>query len=509
MTGVLGWMDRASQQRGIRFAAPDGQWRFWSYARLAEETARVAGGLCAAGVQPGQTVSIVQRSGPGFVVSLFGAMLAGAVPSPVAPSGGIGGAAAFKEHLSWVLSVAKPAAVLADEDFADLVPAAVHTVAQIRANPVDATPTDTALLQFTSGSTGRCRGVRISHQALAANVAAIRSWIGLDGSGTTVSWLPVHHDMGLTGCLITPMVDGSDIWLLSPEEFIRRPLRYLRCFGEEGAQYSAMPRFALEHVVRRVPPQSLAGMDFSALRALVVGAERIDASVLEQFTDLLSGHGFTAGALRPAYGLAEATLAVTGLPRGETWRAVERDGVRVVGCGPPLPGVSLSIQDEQGRPLPDGCVGEIVVSGASIADDYTGTLRTGDAGWLEAGELYVLGRLGDGIKVRGRHVFAEDLEATLVGLGASSRHLAVLLGNHGGRDTAVAVVEEKGEPGWLHDAAKALRVRVDGAAVVVVAAPPRTIPRTTSGKPRRRELWQRFAAGQLPGRVLVEEEGRS
>jgi acyl-CoA synthetase (AMP-forming)/AMP-acid ligase II len=537
---LLAWTEEPDHRRGIHFAAHDDAWDHWSYATLAAHARRVAAGMTAAGVGRNGRVAVVLRSGPGFVATLFGTMLAGATPCPVAPPLLFQDRDRYDAHVRAVLATARPSLVVTGDDLVDhltrLTPAAVATVDDLvaRAGSGDAPdrpPAELALLQFTSGSSGTPRGVRVPFGALEANVAAIRRWLAMGPDDPTASWLPVHHDMGLIGCLVTPVVNGSDLWLLGPERFVRNPLRYLRCFGSAGARLSAMPGFGLDHVTRRVPPAALDGLDFGGWRALILGAERIDPAALARFAALLAPHGFRPSAFRPAYGLAEATLAVTGLPLGETYTSTPVDsaavavgacvtaapGPPVVGCGPPLAGVHVHIVGEDGTTLPEGHVGEIVVTAPSVAAGYEdgggtststtaiadGTLHTGDAGFLHGGQLHVLGRLGDAMKVRGRALFAEDVEAALVETGLRRDRVAVLLGTTpAGVPTAVAAIEQADDAACAA-AAAVLRRLAEGAVPVVLGLPRRTIPRTTSGKPRRRPLWRAYAEGRLAGAVAA------
>jgi acyl-CoA synthetase (AMP-forming)/AMP-acid ligase II len=318
-------------------------------------------------------------------------------------------------------------------------------------------------------------------------------------------------------------MNGTDIWLLRPEEFIRRPARYLRCFGELGARLTAIPSFGLLHLTRNITPDDLADCDFTAWRAIIVGAERVDPAALDHVHRLLAPFGLRRAAFLPAYGLAEATVAVTGVGLDEEWGTVTvdpsaidvrrpitytADGQQVVGCGHALHGLEVSIADEDGGILPDGHVGEIVVRGASVAADYLAgtagggtrlrdrTLWTGDAGFVVDRQLFVLGRMGDSIKIRGRTVFAEDVEALLDPLRPGARRLAVVLGMRRGRATCVIVLECPRKD-WLLSAAELVRPRVEEATILVLAAPAGTIDWTTSGKPRRRKLWQDFVAGRI------------
>lgn len=555
MIGLLDWVARAeatagSDERGIHVADGDA-WTYWPYSRLARLTRAVAAGLTVRGIGPGDVVLVVQRSGPGFVATFFGVLLAGATPSPAAPRAPFRTAHRYDDHLAALLAVARPAAVVADDDLvaglrsvACAVPCL--SVGELMAGEAgEAAPaagTAAALLQFTSGSSGRPRGVRVTADALAANIGVIRTWLRWRPEDACASWLPVHHDMGLIGCLLTPVVTGSTLWLMQPEQFVGRPERYLRCFGRGGARVTAMPSFGPAHILRRVRPDRLGDLDLSGWRAAVIGAERVDPAVLAGCEDALAPLGLRPGTLLPAYGLAEATLAVTGVPVGRTRRVVHADpasltvgarvrttgageqGRSVAGCGPPLAGVRVAVVGPDRTELPDGHVGEIVVRGRSVAAGYVagvgqpassstidrGALLTGDAGFLDRGELFVIGRLGDSLKVAGRSVYAEDLEAVLGEAGLPVRRLAVALGTHRGRPTAVAVLEEHTSD--RADLARRLvRAAAGGADVVVVTAGPGSVPRTSSGKPRRRALWESFqeSVDAIPSKPSDSGSGRS
>ncbi len=291
--------------------------------------------------------------------------------------------------------------------------------------------------------------------------------------------------------------------------------------------------------------EELAGADFSAWRVAMSGAERVDPGVVADFTARLAPYGFDSRAITPCYGMAETTLAVTGVRPGlgarivrpagpvDTGAPVTVSGTGTLGadrpeepagwiasCGRPVPGTAVEIVDDDGTPLPDGTFGEIRVSGTSVADGYETAdpaadqafgddgLRTGDAGFLLDGELYVIGRIGDSLKVRGRKVHAEDLEAALVSVpGVPPGRCAVALGDRDGRPGAVIVVEAPGD-GWLEAVRGALRSALDASvALTVVRARRGTIPRTSSGKPRRRLLWRQAGEGTLAGDVLHRTHG--
>lgn len=470
-------------------------------------------------------------------------MLAGAVPCPVAPPHLFQSQVLYTRHLDAISEVARPSMVITTASLVERLTGSGHggretrvrTAAELasRGECASGRPASTALLQFTSGSSGRVKGVRVPVSALAANIAAISNWLEMAEGDVTASWLPVHHDMGLIGCLMTPVVQQRDVWLQDPADFIRDPARYLACFNAPGAAMTAMPPFGLDYIARRISPEMLAGSDFSGWRALIIGAERTDPDVLDRFMALMGPFGFDRRALLPAYGLAEATLAVTGLPLREELATVSvapqlvslgqpvtSTGAMVrqmVGCGRAVDGVTVAVMDEAGRPLPDRHVGQIVVRGTSVAGGYVrgeasasltewrdDVLWTGDAGFMEDGQLFVIGRLGDAMKVRGRTVFAEDIESALAGAGLPRLRVAVLLGSSGRGATAVILLEQPHEE-WTAAAAATMRRMTQDVTTVILDVPRRSIRRTTSGKPKRRDMWAAYVAGEIEGTEVLAE----
>ncbi len=547
---LLEWLEDPNPNRGIYFAQSGEGWDLWSYARLAEITRRVAHGLTEGGIGEKDVVCLALRSGPEFVATYFGTILAGAVPAPISPISLLQNPLAYRDYLTDTLAKSRAALLVIhkhppvdqSDPAAGAITAKVWTFDDVLARASDRKSRSTgrsselAMLQFTSGSSGSRRAVKVPFSALETNINAICRWLQWTHDDSFASWLPLHHDMGLVGALLCSIVSRTDLWLLQAEHFVRNPMRYLRCFGGSGARLTVIPNFALDHILRKVSPEDLVGLEVSQWRGMVIGAERIDPRSLEAFCQLLAPIGFRRSVPLPAYGLAEATLAVTGLPMGEQWVAKsvvasslrmgskvvssasgdERISHAVVGCGRPLDRVSVSIMNE-GRTLPDGTVGEIVVSGESVTEGYLeardspswttfsdGRLHTGDAGFLVAGQLFVLGRLGDGIKVHGRIVFAEDLEIDLGAIGIPRRQVVVLLGFHHGRPTAVVLCETL-QQAWTQRMREILRFRVADAVLLLLDAPKDTIVRTSSGKPKRRLLWSYFTAGAFAGFPVISE----
>jgi acyl-CoA synthetase (AMP-forming)/AMP-acid ligase II len=540
--GLLDWLSQPDESRGGHFMQDDDIWRFVSYAEVACRARRVGSLLREHGVRPGDAIAILHGGDENFVAAFFGALLVGATPAPIAPPVVFQDPATYQAHLQRLLAIARPSVALTTDAYRDQVQSAAPEIAALLVSdndfldpvPLPARAPDIGLLQFTSGSSGHARGVRVPLASLEGNVNAIRRHLDWTADLPAATWLPVYHDMGLIGCLLAGIVSRCDGWMLQPEQFIGDPLRWLRCFSENRAAFSASPPFGLAYVLRRVQPEQLCDMDLSGLRGLIVGAERIDASIIERFTALLEPAGFDPRAVLPAYGLAEATLAVTINSRTRRHSVIRtqtkslRLGARLlasrdsadlehVGCGQPLPPMTVTVVDHNGAPLPPETLGEIVIGGPGVAAGYVdrtgassastfeadGRLLTGDAGFLHDGELYVVGRLGDSLKVRGKAIFAEDVEGMVQRhLKISQHRIVALLGVLEGRDTAAVMIE--GRPRQEADLILMLRRRLPDVRLLILEVAPGAVLRTTSGKPRRRAMWTNLQHGSGTARVLFD-----
>lgn len=543
---LLNWLDDPSATCGIHLLGRDGTWAFRSYTELAADVHRISAELRQAGGVRGDVISLVVGDPWTYIASFMGSLAAGMVPSPLATPLAFRQSERYVSHLAAVFAVARPVVVLTDGSLAALARSAVaqadcdSRVLELDLTDPDAmsagaTPgpraelvgTDLALLQFTSGSTGAPKGVRISCANLDANVRAIRSWLRWSDDDVFASWLPLYHDMGLIGGMITPVVSGTDLWLMTPDQFVRSPLRWLECFGKHGATITTAPSFGYAYSARRVKPEQIADFDFSGWRVAILGAERIEPAAVHAFYQLVGPRNFDAGSLIGAYGLAEATLAATGAPPGGGSRLVRTKstalatGEAVVvaetgtlgvdpvggagwltGCGGALDGLDVSVVAEDGSRLPEGAFGEIFLTGSSLAQGYlTGAadvvpfgvdgLRTGDAGFMLDGELFVVGRIGESMKVRGASVYAEDVESELSDLeDLPNVRCAVAFGAVDSVNLAVVFVEERVDQDWLTAASERVRTLTAGTAAPLILRGKRgSIARTSSGKPRRRVMW--------------------
>lgn len=532
-TTLFDWLDNPSADRGISYTQERGDWARVTYRDLAPKVSEVAGEITAA-AGAGAVVPILMLPGPRFVATFFGVILAGATPAPLVTPVTFEDPNVYDTYLAHLLTTVQPRVVVAEAKFAKRVQAVAAplqpTIVEVaegfsatprfhRATPVQ--DQDLALLQFSSGSSGKNRAVRVPVGSLEANTNAMAEWLDLSADRDAwATWLPVHHDMGLILGNVTPVMHGLDLWVMPPERFIKEPRMWLSCFGKLGATLTAAPSFGLGYVARKVRPTDLGGMDFAGWKALVCGAERVSAEVLAEFVKLVGPAGFDEQSILPAYGMAEATLGISGkrigsptkkirvasssLRMGQTVEvvSVEDSGNWYIGCGPRIdPGMTIEVVDEESA-LGAGVVGEIAVSGSSVAVGYYSNtigsmsrfegdkLYTGDAGFLYEGELFVIGRLGDSVKVRGKSVFAEDTDTSLHSVAGLGTHNAVsLLGFLEDQESIIALVEKP--PGeWVAEVAEQLSAQYTSMRVVVIAADRGTLMRTTSGKPRRTTMWQ-------------------
>lgn len=395
-------------------------------------------------------------------------------------------------------------------------------------------PEDPLFIQFTSGSTGTPRGVLVSHRNLLSNVGAITDRFGLGPSSTGALWLPPYHDMGLVGGVLTPLVTGFPIHLLSPLSFVSDPMSWLRLVSETGATHTGAPNFGYALATRRARDEDVASLDLSALRVAFSGAEPVDAATLRAFAERFAPAGLSPDVFLPCYGLAEATLIVSGGRPGAGLRThrldaealalgrVEpaRDGAtatELVSSGPAVTGTEIRIVDPAtGTPVGPGRIGEVLVASDGVAEGYFedpaetarvfGTslpgsphdwMRTGDLGFLtDDGELVPVARIKDVIVVRGRNLHPQDIERTVQetdpGIRKGCVAAAGVPGPDGGEE--ILIVAEL-RPEAADDAGRARRIAEDVRAAVTRAHSasvravhlirPSTLPKTSSGKVQR------------------------
>ncbi|HYO55522.1 AMP-binding protein, partial [Archangium sp.] len=371
-----------------------------SWAQVYGRARRFAAGLRRLGVSPGERVALLLPTSPGFMEAFFGSLLAGAVPVPLYPPVRLGRLEEYHRSTARMLEVSAAAVVLTDAKVRLLLGEAVaaarprlgcHSVEEVSREEgdlaVSAASEALALIQFSSGSTVDPKPAALRHVSLVAQLAALEAEMPppTDREPVGVSWLPLYHDMGLIGCLLSAVYYPGNMVLIPPEVFLARPALWLRALSRHRGFVSPAPNFAYGLCLKRVKDAELEGVDLSWWKYALNGAEPVSVETLRLFTERFSRWGFQAGALRPVYGLSEASLAVTFPPAGRGPRALgvdarvlatERrvvDGSReVVSVGRPVPGFEVQVRDELGHVLPERRVGRVFARGPSVMAGYVG-----------------------------------------------------------------------------------------------------------------------------------------
>jgi acyl-CoA synthetase (AMP-forming)/AMP-acid ligase II len=533
----------------LRERAPeDDNFNRISYGSLDQQARAIAATLQAAGAFSGQKVLLLHQPGADFVTAFFGCLYAGAV----AVTTYLGHRGRLKQGLPKIVELLKDAEckfVLTSADAAPVFKAAWEEV--IGGNQPNVIDTDNispigadawhcpaldretvTLLQYTSGSTSRPRGVMITHGNLLHNSSLIQRGFDSDTSSVGISWLPPYHDMGLIGGILQPVFVGFPVAIIPPFAFLQQPFCWLQTISRIRATITGGPNFAYELCLRKVTPEQRSTLDLSSWKVAFNGAEPIHADTMKRFSEAFASCGFNRKAFYPCYGLAEATLFVTGgqalagpkvlhLDR----KALEQDTAlpanadskdvkAVIGCGETAPDQKVVIVDPESRcACPEKCVGEVWVSGPSISSGYwnrpdetfntfgayradTGEgpfLRTGDLGFLHQGELFVTGRLKDIVIINGRNLYPHDLEVTAQAShpGLQPGSGAIFSVEYDGQERLVIAQEVQREalrtdPQQMVSAIRQAMVRdFDVQAYAIVLLKPGQVPKTSSGKIRR------------------------
>ncbi|MGW7519510.1 fatty acyl-AMP ligase [Streptomyces sp. NPDC054796] len=523
----------------------------WSYAQLDEE-ARGRAAWLRENVPPGSRVLLLHPNGLEFAAAFFGCLYAGmiAVPAPLP-----GRYPHHRKRLAAIAADSGATAALTTSRHLD----EVHTwmrdmdVTTIRTAAGDEPgfgdprgwappPLDrstTALLQYTSGSTGAPKGTVIQHDQFLFN--SDEGMRALQWRGPSGGWLPLYHDMGLN-VFLWPLLRGDRSVLMEPLAFVRRPLRWLQLIESESLTVSFAPNFAFELCTRKVSEEQAAALDLSRWDLAGCASEPIAPDTLAGFSAKFAASGLRPEAVVPVYGLAEATVFVSGHPgRRPVTSEVDLDALargtfapatgaartrEIVSCGVPTPAVEIRVVDPTSREvLPGGSLGEIWLRGRSISPGYwqrddnaetfdavtangaRGYLRTGDIGVLHEGELYVHGRLKDVIIVHGRNVYPQDVEHELRAQHPELGNAGVVFGGpghtHGGDESMVVVTHEVRHmrhdelpalaAGIRHTVGREFGISVDSVALLK----PGSVLRTTSGKVRRAAMRDLFHQGLL------------
>ena len=535
-------LDAAAQSDlGLVFVNRKEQDQDVSFARIREHALSVAADLVRRGVRKGDRVALVLPTSPEFVQCFFGVLCAGAIPVPLYPPLRLGKLDEFHRRTTAMLKAVDAAMVVTDERIrrflgvavANSAPALGCVTASSLGGPiseaVEVAADDVAVIQFSSGTTNDPKPVALTHANLLSNLATLEHYITADGARPVVgvSWLPLYHDMGLIGKLLSAFYIQAKLVLLPPELFVAVPGAWLRAISRHRGTITAAPNFAFGLCLKRISDDELEGVDLSSWSICLNGAEAVSAATQRRFSERFARWGFRAKSFTPCYGMAEASLAVTFKALGTSFKTlgvdgdklasegiVEPGGKEIVSAGPPLTGMGVEIRDDHGAALPPGRVGHIFVSGPSIMAGYFGRpdltdqalhdgwLHTGDRGFIHDGELYVCGRQKDIVIVRGANHAPEEFEAALEGLPGVRTGCAVAVGfvPPGDDDEALAMLVETtsdATPGLAQDVASRVQQHTGILPARVELLAPGTLPRTSSGKLRRREALNQWLTGQL------------
>jgi fatty-acyl-CoA synthase len=519
----------AADAGSYRFHLDDGELAL-SFAELAERAERGARRLLALGVRPGDVVGVLGPNRPEWLVGAHAAWLAGAAVTPVQIPLRVRQPDAFAERLRSVIDAAGSRLVLCDPRFVSLLPEGVGVSWEERGEesseaPQGPAPEDTAVIQFTSGSTARPKGVVVSHAAVTAQLELLYAHYYKEGvSQTTVGWVPFFHDLGLITTAIFPPFARSTVELLPTERFARDPAEWLRVIERTRGLGTLAPSSAFGSAIRAAE-RSGERIDIGSLIVAHFAAEGVDPEVARRMAEVgTRKFGLRPDALGSTYGLAEAVLGVSYSEMGTGMRIdrISLDGMadsvatpaergptrQLVSCGKPV--MDLRIAGQDSGELPERRIGEIQVRGPSLADGYLnpdarspfvdGWLRTGDLGYLADGELFVTGRIKDMIVAVGQNHYPEDFEWA-AGRVAGVRAGRCVAFADASAEKVVLLVEPRNPnadtAALRREVRRSVRDAIGIAPGDVVVLPRETVEKTTSGKLRRASMRRRYREGRL------------
>lgn len=522
-----------------------------TYGELAARAKRLAQGLIGHDVSPGDRVGVMLPTSIEFFVALFGILYAGAIPVPIYPPMRL---SQLEEHLrrqTGILRNVGACVLITMEEgrqlaglLGNLVESlrAVTTVAQIEASAKPVTRPQLkdagaiALIQYTSGSTGDPKGVVLTHANLLANIRAMGTTMDANSADVFVSWLPLYHDMGLIGAWLGCLHYAARLYVMSPLSFLIRPQSWLWAMHRYRATFSASPNFGFELCLAKIADDDLGGLDLSSLRMVANGAEPVSVQTLRKFTERFGHYGFPAQAMAPVYGLAESSVGLAFPPLGRmpVIDRINRDQLSVHGiaapvdrddpavleipaCGQPLPGHEIRVVDEAGYELGERREGRIEFRGPSATRGYFHNeaktrelfhgdwLDTSDRGYVAGGDIFVTGRIKDIIIRAGRHLYPQEIEEAVANVPGVHKGGVAVFGvpdRVSGTERVVVLAETRETDQAARAAlqARAHEVVTDVAGTPpdeIVLAPPRTVPKTSSGKIRRSAARELYRSGQI------------
>jgi 1-acyl-sn-glycerol-3-phosphate acyltransferase len=526
-----------------------------TYKQLLDSSRCVASSLIAMGLEPGDTVAIMQPSNAGFFYAFMGTLLAGGVPVPIYPPLRLHLMESYAKQEAAILKNAEVKILITFREAKNIghllhafVPSLskVVTIDQLMESkelaPVFiAAPDQYALIQYTSGSTSDPKGVLLTHHNLLSNIRAYGEAIQMTSKDIAVTWLPLYHDLGLIGKWLGSLYCGAPLVVLSPVSFLNRPERWLWAIHYHRGSISAGPNFAFELCAKKIDPAAIEGLDLSSWRIAICGAEMIHPSTIERFTKRFAPYGFKPEAFLPVYGLAETSLGLTTTPlnRGPLIDRIDRtffeekriakpvnqnekNNLEFVSCGKPLPGHEIRIVNEQDEVMQDRKVGYLQFRGPSSMQGYyrnqaaTETLYhdgwwdSGDLAYQADGEIYITGRKKDVIIKAGRNLCSTEIENIVSNVPGVRQGCVIAFGVSDlqkGTEKLVIVAETK-EKNTDHKKELTIKIQAELESALnitsddIVFVPPKMIPKTSSGKLRRSVCKTYYLKGTLKKRSV-------
>lgn len=550
---------RTTSERPLHYLDGQGKTTRLTWGEISRRSLRYGAALRRRGVARGDRVVIMLPTCPEYLYTFFGIIAAGAIPVPVYPPFNLRQLKQFLHTLVGVFNDSGATSIVYWKDVKPVLGQALGQAPGVRnaiaveeldastngstPGPVPLSPGETAMIQYTSGSTEAPKGVELTHLNLLHNVQNIERALELDPERDVgVSWLPLYHDMGLIGSLLGTFYSDLQLVLMAPQTFLMRPRLWLQAISDHRATITVAPNFAYNLCATRISEKAAAGLDLSSLRVAMCGAEPIRMETYSAFVERFRANGLREDVFFPVYGLAESTVAATfpsiheppcviWLDRealeveGRAQRVESGEGVAVAsfGLGRPLAESDLRVVDAEGddETLPDGRVGEILLRGPSVMKGYfrnpklteqtigSGWLRTGDLGFVLEGHLYVTGRKKDLIIRFGRNYYPQDIEAVVESVAGVRKGCVIAFGfyDQARQTEEVCVLAETrlaGQDelaGLRHAVKSALEEALGFVPDRIELLPPYTLLKTSSGKLRRKPTRALYLAGELRPRT--------
>jgi acyl-CoA synthetase (AMP-forming)/AMP-acid ligase II len=519
-----------------------------SFGQLYAGACQVAATLRGMGLKPDDRVALMLPTGVDFLLSFFGTQMAGLVPAAIAPpfmprqmDFYIKGKCDLLHGIGAVALIVTPDRLKTAAAIQAGVPGLRHVITpeQFKESAEDPGPLtpigphQIAMIQFSSGSNGRQKGVGLTHANLVNNIRAVHFAMSTTPEDVVVTWLPLYHDMGLLGCVCQAIFAGCGLALMSPTLFIASPLTWFKVMHEKNGTIGVAPNFGYQLCVDRIADLAPEQIDLSRWRMALNGSEMVSVETIDRFTERFGPLGFRRQTFMPVYGLAEATVAVCFTPPNSgavvdciDRQRLERDGVAeacatgpqstsFVSVGKPIPGVQVRLVDRDGHEVGERVQGRILVRAPSVMDGYFndpivssdvlrgGWLDTGDLGYRVAENIFITGRAKDVIIKAGRNYVPEHFEQLAAAVPGVRKNAVAAFGvdaaDKGTEDIVVMAETKIRDPLKQHDLVRAVKRSISARLELmpddVCLVPPRTIPKTTSGKVQRplcRQLYVQY-----------------